>query len=69
MFSREQTQYIINALDQEIRRTGLQTASFALGIVAQLQAEAQEQSEPAPPPPLVAEPQTEPEVDPEPDAS
>ncbi|MEE8263257.1 MAG: hypothetical protein V3R83_12415 [Gammaproteobacteria bacterium] len=33
----EEKQYILNALDQEIRRTGLQTAAFALGIVAKLQ--------------------------------
>ena len=37
MFTPEESQYIINALDQEIRRTGLQTASFALGIVAKIQ--------------------------------
>ncbi len=37
MFTPEESQYIINALDQEIRRTGLQTASFALGIVTKIQ--------------------------------
>ena len=37
MFTTEESQYILNALDQEVRRTGLQTAAFALGIVAKLQ--------------------------------
>ncbi len=37
MFTQEESQYIINALDQEIRRTGLQTAAFALSIVTKIQ--------------------------------
>ena len=45
MFTLEESQYIINALDQEIRRTGLQTAAFALGIVAKLQNAARSQNE------------------------
>ncbi len=37
MFTKDESQYILNALDQEVRRTGLQTAAFALSIVAKLQ--------------------------------
>ncbi len=48
MFTLEESQYIINALDQEIRRTGLQTASFALGIVAKIQNAARSQNEAEP---------------------
>lgn len=53
MLTKEERQYILNALDQEIRRTGLQNAAFALGIVAKLQQEdmpkPQEPSAPANP--------------------
>ena len=37
MFTTQQGQYILNCLDQETKRTGLQNAAFALGIAAELQ--------------------------------
>ena len=36
MFTPEESQYILNCLDLETKRTGLQNAAFALGIVTKL---------------------------------
>ena len=41
MFTNEEIQYILNALNEETKRTGLQNAQMALVIVAKFQAEAQ----------------------------
>ena len=53
MFTNEESQYILNALDQEVRRTGLQTAAFALGIVAKLQIAKMQVNEATPEPEVV----------------
>ncbi len=38
MFNQQEAQFILNAIDQEVRRTGLQNAAAALVIASKLQA-------------------------------
>jgi len=40
VFTNEKMQYIANAVNEEVKQTGLQNAGIALTIVAKLQAEA-----------------------------
>ena len=44
MFTPEESQYILNCLDRETKRTGLQNAAFALSIVAKLRIAARSQN-------------------------
>jgi len=44
MFTNEEIQYIANAVNDEVKKTGLQNAAMALTIVAKLQEEAQRQA-------------------------
>ncbi len=45
MFNQEESQFILTAINEEIKRTGLQNASMALVIVGKLQTALQEQIE------------------------
>ena len=44
MFNQEEKQYIVNALNELTKQTGLQNAGFALTIIAKLQEEPKQPS-------------------------
>ena len=45
MFTAEESQYIANAVNEEVKRNGLANASMALIIVAKLNADLQQQKQ------------------------